>query len=90
MTFQALFDEIKAQYDVDISMVACGRIALYNAYMPGGKHAPRLAMYPEKLYEETAEEVIPASRKYLILELGGETCDDGSEFSMPPVKYYFR
>jgi hypothetical protein len=90
MTFQALFDEIKELHDVEVTMVACGRIALYNAYMPGNKHVPRLAMLPEKLYVDTAQEEFPASRNYMILELGGETCDDGSDFSMPPVKYYFR
>jgi ubiquitin-activating enzyme E1 len=47
MTFQKLFDQIKELHEVEVSMVACGRIALYNAYMPGGKHKPRLTMFPE-------------------------------------------
>ena len=43
MTFQQIFDWLRENKAVDISMVTCGEVALYNAYLPGNKHAPRLA-----------------------------------------------
>ena len=42
-TFQQIFDWLSANHGVEISMVTCGEVALYNAYLPGNKHAPRLA-----------------------------------------------
>jgi len=89
LTFQQLFDEIQALHNVEVSMVSCGRIALYNAYMPGGKHKVRLPMKPEELYVEISKDEFPPKRNYMVLELGGET-EDGEDFSMPPVQYYFR
>ena len=70
-------------------MVACGRIALYNAYLPGNKHKPRLDMAIEKVYTEIAQAALPVGRNYLVLEVGGETVADGADFTMPPVKYCF-
>ena len=71
-------------------MVACGTCSCYNGYMPGNKHAPRLAKKIEDVYREITKEEFPPTRYYMILELGGETIDDGSDFSMPPIKYCFR
>jgi len=34
MTFQQLFDWLKANHGVDITMVTCGEVALYNGYLP--------------------------------------------------------
>jgi hypothetical protein len=42
LTFGQLFNWLKDKYGVNVSMVACGRLALYNAYLPGGKHKARL------------------------------------------------
>jgi ubiquitin-activating enzyme E1 len=43
ITFQQLFDHLKEKNGLDVSMVACGKVALYNAWLPGGKHKPRLS-----------------------------------------------
>ena len=43
LTFQGLFDWMRDNKGVDITMVTCGNYALYNGYLPGNKHAPRLA-----------------------------------------------
>jgi len=43
MTVQQLFDWLKETYKVDTSMLSVGTLAIYNAYLPGGKHKPRLA-----------------------------------------------
>ena len=50
MTFQQIFDWLRDNKGVDISMVTCGEVALYNAYLPGNKHAPRLAQSPEAVH----------------------------------------
>lgn len=42
LTFQQLFDHLEAEYGVEITLVSCGKFAMYNAYLPGNKHAPRL------------------------------------------------
>ena len=52
LTFGQLFKHLKESHGVDISMVACGRIALYNAYLPGNKHKPRLDQAIEQVYAE--------------------------------------
>jgi ubiquitin-activating enzyme E1 len=90
MTFQALFDFMKEHHGIDTTMVACGTSSVYNGYLPGNKHAPRLARTPEDVYREITKEDFPPTRYYMILELGGETVDDGSDFSCPPIKYCFR
>lgn len=69
-------------------MVACGSIALYNAYMPGGKHAARLPRIIEELLFEITQEKLPEGRRYLVLEIGGADAE-GVDFQMPPIKYIF-
>lgn len=90
LTFQQFFDYLKKNVGIDCSMVACGKCALYNAYLPGGKHKPRLDMKVEDVFKEVAKEEIPDGRYYLVLEVSGETVDDGSDFNIPPVKYCFQ
>jgi len=90
LTFQQFFDFLKSNVGIDVSMVACGKCALYNAYLPGGKHKPRLEMKVEDIFKEVAKEEIPEGRNYLVLEVSGETIDDGSDFNIPPVKYTFQ
>lgn len=68
-------------------MVTCGNVALYNAYMPGNKHAARLPKDIAQTYEELSGE--PIARKYLVLEIGGADAD-GADFMMPPIKYIFK
>ncbi len=54
LTFQQLFDHVKDTLQLDVSMVACGKIALYNGYLPGNKHASRLSQKVEDVYREIA------------------------------------
>jgi len=42
MTLQGLFDWLLKEKGVEITMVTSGQFALYNGYLPGNKHAPRL------------------------------------------------
>jgi hypothetical protein len=36
--------------NLEVSMITCGSVALYNAYMPGNKHAVRLPQNIENVY----------------------------------------
>lgn len=50
LTFGQLFQHLRESHRVEISMVASGKFALYNAYLPGNKHKPRLDMAIEKVF----------------------------------------
>ena len=89
MTFQQLFDWLKANHSVEITMVTCGQVALFNAYLPGNKHAPRLSREISEVYSEISKEPIPAGRKYLRIDVGGAILETEEDFVMPPIKYYF-
>lgn len=90
ITFQEFFDYLKKKINCDISMVACGKVALYNQYLPSGAHKPRLQQKIEDVYAKISKEELPKSRYYLVLEVSGETCDGGEDFTIPPVKYCFK
>jgi hypothetical protein len=87
---------MKERIGADISLVSSGKYAIYNAYLPGNKHGPRLTRPIEEVYAEIAEEghKIPATRNYLIIEVSGSLeAKDGEEeadFMIPPIKYIFR
>ena len=80
LTFEKLFEWLEGNKGVAISMVTCGQIALYNQYLPGNKHAPRLPRAIEEVYKEIAEEDFPTGRYYMILEVGGEIKETGEDF----------
>jgi len=42
ITFQQFFDYLDETYKIEIVLVAAGKFALYNAFLPGNKHGPRL------------------------------------------------
>ena len=88
-TFQQIFDWLSANHGVEISMVTCGEVALYNAYLPGNKHAPRLAQTPEAVHKQITQQDQPAGRRYLKIDVGGSIIEGGADFQMPPIKYYF-
>jgi ubiquitin-activating enzyme E1 len=88
-TFQELMDWLRTNKNVEINMVSCGQCAIYNAYMPGNKHAPRLGRAIEEVYREVSTEPIPAGRRYLRLEVMGTIVESGDDFLMPPIQYYF-
>lgn len=89
MTVQALIDWLKANKGVEISMVTSGEVSIYNEYLPGNKHAPRLSRAIEEIYNEISKQAIPAGRKYLKVDVGGAIIETGADFMMPPIKYYF-
>jgi hypothetical protein len=86
LTFQKFIDHFKNTMNLEVTMIIAGKIALYNVYIPGNKHALRLPLNIETTFEDLAKEKI--TRNYLVLEIGGTTAD-GSDFQMPPIKYIF-
>jgi ubiquitin-activating enzyme E1 len=90
MTFEQFFTYMKEKYNIDITLVSSGKVALFNGYLPGGKHNVRKPRRIEEVYREIAEDPIPENRSYLALEIGGEDLEEGCDFSMPTVKYYFE
>lgn len=89
LTLKQFMDYLEKTQGLEISMVACGSVALYNAYLPGGKHKARLTQKIEDILFEIKKEPMPDYRYYLILEIGGST-KDGEDFITPPVKYCFK
>jgi len=90
MTFQALFDWLKDNKGLEISMVTCGNVALYNAYLPQNRHAPRLTQSIESVYTSIAkDEPIPEGRRYLKIDVGGVIIANNEDFQIPPIQYYF-
>lgn len=90
LTFDQFFALMKERYNIDITLVSSGKVALFNGYLPGNKHAVRRPRLIEEVYREISEDPIPEGRRYLALELGGEELTEGCDFSMPTVKYYFK
>jgi len=65
LTFQELFDFYENEIGVSVSLVSCGNYALYNAWLPGNKHAPRLKQKVEDVYNQIAPEPLAPHRCYL-------------------------
>lgn len=91
LTFQELFDYMEKNHGIEITLVSSGNYALYNGYLPGGKHKARLSRRVEDVYREVHGEALPKGRYYLQLELGGSVKgEDDVDFQMPTTKYVFE
>ena len=91
LTLQQLFDYLGENYGVEITLLSCGRFSLYNAYLPGNKHAPRLQMKVEDVMTQVSEEPLDEHRNWLHIEVSGSVKDqDDTDFQMPPVKYVYK
>ena len=82
-------DYLKKTQGLEISIVACGSVTLYNAYFPGGKHKARLTQKIEDNFFEIKKEPMPDYRYYFILEIYGCT-KDGKDFITPPFQYCYK
>jgi hypothetical protein len=80
---------MKKRHNVDVTLLSSGKVALYNAYLPGKKHEVRKPRKIEEVYREISDDPIPEGRCYMALEIGGTDLSDGADFSMPTVKYIF-
>ena len=74
-TIQEFINWLKETYNVNTKLVSSGTLAVYNTYLPGKKHAPRLSRAIEDVHREIG--IIVEGRNYLILEVGAATADEG-------------
>lgn len=51
LTFQELFDYLDKQFSVEIQLVSIDRYTLFNMFLPGNKHTPRLAKSIKEVYD---------------------------------------
>jgi hypothetical protein len=59
MTFQQFFDHMKERFNIDVTLVSSGKMALFNSYLPGKKHEPRRSREIAEVYREISEDPIP-------------------------------
>jgi len=88
-TLQQVIDQLLAQHKLKVNIVSCGKTCLYNGYLPGNKHAPRLAKLVHELYEEISETKIIEGRRYLAIEVSSEHSEEGVDMTTPVIKYNF-
>lgn len=55
LTLKQLFDHLEETYGIEVTLLASGQFALYNAYLPNNKHAPRLEMKVEDVWKQVSE-----------------------------------
>jgi ubiquitin-activating enzyme E1 len=55
LTFKELFDHLEQTYGIEVTLVSCGSLALYNAYLPGNKHKDRLDRKVEEVHASICE-----------------------------------
>ena len=89
-TVQEFLNWLKETYNVNTTLVSSWTLAVYNTYLPGKKHAPRLSRAIDDVYREIG--TIVKGRNYLILEVGAATADEeeGIDVTMPKIKYVFE
>jgi ubiquitin-activating enzyme E1 len=56
VTLKEMFDYLEKKFNISITLASCGQYAMYNAYLPGGKHKDRLGMKVEDIYNLVAEQ----------------------------------
>merc|ERR1711862_673550 len=79
LTLGGLFDWLKTNKGVTISMVLSGEVALYNGYLPGDPHQARLDKKVEDIYKELCEAEFPTGRYYVVLTVDGVITDTEEE-----------
>lgn len=89
MTLQDLMDWLKETYKVDASMISVGTLALYNGYLPKGKHNERLPRKIEDVHAEVNPQGTIAGRNYICLDVGAALIECGTDVTMPRIKYIY-
>jgi ubiquitin-activating enzyme E1 len=88
-TLKQFMDQLSAQHKLKVNIVSVGKTCLYNGYLPGNKHAPRLEKLLQALYEEVSESRILEGRHYLAVEISAEHLEEGVDMATPVIKYNF-
>jgi ubiquitin-activating enzyme E1 len=87
MTIQQFMDSCKESHNIEVTLISAGKVCVYNQYLPGNKHGPRLARSINEVYAEISDEPIPNGRFWLACEVGGEVIGTGEDFLIPTIKY---
>ena len=74
--------------NLEIVIVSCGNVCIYNAYLPS--HKPRLAKSLVTVYEEITKATLPPSKKYLGVEVSATDIEDDVDVVIPSIKYRIR
>jgi hypothetical protein len=82
-------DWLKEEYKVDTSMVSVGNLALYNGYLPKGKHNERKGRTLEAVHAEVNPEGTIKGRHYILLDVGAALIECGTDVTMPKIKYVY-
>ncbi len=90
MTFLEFIAKMKADFNVEVTLISSGGVALFNSYLPGHKHAVRLPRNIEDVYNEISEEPLPERKTYMILSVGGEDIEEACDFECPSIKYFYK
>ena len=85
-TCQELIDEVKKQYNVDVSVITANSISIIQTFMPSNKD--RFAQKIEDIYKANSKVPFDDNKKYLFLEVSGDI-DDATAL-MPLFKYIFK
>lgn len=88
-TLQQFIDLIASEHKLRVNIVSCGKTCIYNGYLPKNKHGDRLGKVLHQLYEEVSGTKIIPGRRYLAIEISCEGIEDGSDYSIPVIKYTF-
>ena len=70
-------------------MVSVGTLAIYNSYLPGGKHKARLPLKIEDIHAEINPKGVIEGKTYIILDIGAALIECGTDAAMPKVKYIY-
>ena len=88
---QNFIDWMREIKGVSIDAINMGAVPIYFSYLPGGKHQQRLGKKIEDIYAELKPDApIPLERKWMRLDIAGTVIESGTDFTMPPVQYFFR
>lgn len=90
LTIQQMFDWLAEEYKLETSMLSVGNLALYNEYLPGKKHAPRLSQKIEDVHAQVNPDGVIEGKNYISLDVGACLIEDGVDVTMPKVKYVFK
>jgi len=86
MTFEDIMKYLKEKYALQVSIISCGKLCVYNKYGGGADQAKRLKMTPDACYQHITKEEYPKHKKFVELEVSGETVY-GVDCITPSVKY---
>ena len=89
LTLGQLMDWLKETYKVSTSMVSVGTLALYNGYLPKGKHNDRLTQKIEDVHAQVNPKGVIAGKHYIVLDIGAADIATEIDAAMPKVKYIY-